>query len=134
MRPPMKKPASAAMAITRWRKMASGRSGSAARICTRTNSARIASATRTSPPTAGDGHGHRDDRARPEPLERAERHQRNHALREAAQRRADDEDRAAREENRLAAVQVGQLAVDRDGGGGGEQVDGEDPAIQGEPA
>ena len=62
-----------------------------------------------------------------EPLHRAERDQLAHVLREAAERRADEEDHDRRLQHELAAVEVAELAVERAGDGRREQVGGHDP-------
>ena len=57
----------------------------------------------------------RDQPARADALQRAERDQLRHGLREPAQRGADQEDRDRDDEQPPAAVEVAELAVQRDG-------------------
>ena len=71
----------------------------------------------------------RKERPRPEALDAAEQDQHRHVLRQPGQGRADQEDDHADHQQRLAAVEVGQLAVERDGDGRGQQVDREDPVV-----
>ena len=68
---------------------------------------------------ADDGEGQRQHPARPQPLHGAEEDQLLHAARLGAQHRADQEQHHRDDVNQLAPVQVGELAVDRDGGGRG---------------
>ncbi len=87
-----------------------------------------------------DGKGHRGQRGGPEPLQAPEDDQLHHAAAEevaeprltghAAQGRADQKDDDAEQENRLAAVDVRELAVDRHHGGAGQQVSGGDPRVK----
>ena len=53
-----------------------------------------------------------------------------HLLRQPGQQRADHEDADAEQEDRPAAEQVGQLAVERAADGGGQQVGGERPRVE----
>ncbi len=73
--------------------------------------------------------GERDDHqaARTEPLQRAESDQLRHRLREAAERRPDEEDHDRRLQHAFAPVEVAELAVERAGDRGGEQVRRHDP-------
>src|SRR5579885_2013266 len=59
----------------------------------------------------------RDDRAGPQSLERAEGDQRHHIPGDAAKRRADQKQRGACAEYALAAVEVGEPAIDRNSDG-----------------
>ena len=83
---------------------------------------------------ADDGVGHRLHGAGTDALQRAEGDQRQHALREAAQRRAHQEHARAHEENALAAVEIGQPPVDRDAHRLRQQIGGEHPAEEMEVA
>ena len=74
------------------------------------------------------------DRARAEPLHEAERDQRGHRPGEPAQRRCDEEDRDPDDEQPLPAERVRELSVDRDADGLHEQVRGEHPAVERQPA
>src|SRR6185295_10734890 len=80
----------------------------------------------------GDGLGHHAARA--EPLDGAEDHQLHERARGAGERRAGEEERHRHLVGALAAVEVGELAEERHRGGGGQQVDGEDPTVAGNPA
>jgi hypothetical protein len=73
-------------------------------------------------------------RARAQALQAAEHDQRVHAPGQRAGRRAGQEDQGAADQHRLAAQQVGQLAVDGDGHGLRQHVDREHPAHQGQAA
>jgi len=68
-------------------------------------------------------------RAGAEALQRPEGDQRADSLGEPAGHRADEKQRDPAQQHRLAAVQVGELAVERDGDRGGQQVRGEDPRV-----
>src|SRR6185295_10382271 len=83
---------------------------------------------------ADDGDGHRHHAARAETLDGAEDHQLHERAREAGERRDDEEERHRHLVGALAAVEVGELAEKRHRGGGGQQVDGEDPTVAGNPA
>ena len=78
---------------------------------------------------ADDRERDREERAGAEALDAAEQHELPHLLAQAGQRRADEEQRDAADQDRLAAVQVGELAVDRHGHGRGEQVDRDRPRV-----
>ena len=85
------------------------------------------SPTTASVTLADDGERDDDQAARAEPLQRAERDQLHHALREAAQRRADEENHDGRLQDELAAVEVAKLPVERTGNGRSQQVGRHDP-------
>ena len=72
---------------------------------------------------------HRADHqpAGPEALQRAERDELGHGLRQAGQRRTDQEDDDRDDEESLPPVHVAELAVERRGDGGRENVGGHDP-------
>ena len=71
-----------------------------------------------------------EQRARAEPLHGARGEQHLEAGRRAARRRAGEEDHHADQEHRLAAVDVGQLARDRDHHRRRDHVRRHDPAVQ----
>ncbi len=79
-----------------------------------------------------DGQRQREQPARAEPLERTERGEHVHRRGETAQRRPNDEDHDRDEEERLAAVDVRQLAVKRGGDGRGDQERRGDPGLDAE--
>ena len=79
---------------------------------------------------ADDGEADGEQRSGAESLDAPEDDQLGHVLAQARQRRADQEDRDADHQHRLAAVQVGQLAVERHRDRGGEQVDRDRPGQQ----
>ena len=79
---------------------------------------------------ADDREADREQRARAEALDAPEDDQLGHVLAEARQRRADQEDRDADHQHRLAAVEVGQLAVERHRDRRCEQVDRDRPGQQ----
>ena len=81
-----------------------------------------------------DRHRERHQPAGAEALEAAEGDQLAEALREPAQRRAEQEDRDRGLEQALAAVQVGRTTPQRDRDGGGQQVGGDDPGEPVDPA
>ncbi len=81
---------------------------------------------------ADDRHPDRLDRAGAKPLDQPERDQSRHAPREPTQYRADHEQPDAEQHDRLAAAQVGELAVDRDRDCLRKQVDREQPRELGE--
>ena len=83
---------------------------------------------------AGDGDRHRLDRAGAEALQGTEGDERRHAPRQAAQDGTQQKDPDAEQHERLSADRVGELRVDRDRHGLGEQVDREQPGERGEPA
>ncbi len=68
------------------------------------------------------------DRARADALHRAKQDQRQHVPGAGRQRRTEEEDGHAEDQDRFAAVEVGELAVDRDGHRLRQQVDREHPA------
>ena len=68
-----------------------------------------------------------DQAAAAEPLERAEGDQLGHVLADPAEGRADQEEHDRALEERLSPVLVAELAVERPGHGGGEQVSGHHP-------
>ena len=72
--------------------------------------------------------------ARAETLQRAERDQLGHVLRDPAERRADQEDDDRDLQRRLAAVEVAELPVERAGDRRREQIRGHDPREVLEPA
>ena len=84
-------------------------------------SPRIVSASENSPPA-------------PMPLQRAERGELVHRLGERARHRADDEDRDRGEEERLAAVDVGELAVQRRRDRARDEERRGGPGLLGQPA
>jgi hypothetical protein len=63
----------------------------------------------------------------PESLDRAEADQLGHVLADPAERRADQEDHDRALQEHLAAVEVPELAVERPGDRGCEQIPGHDP-------
>ena len=83
---------------------------------------------------ADDGRGNRLDRAGTGTLQRAEENQRPHPPSKATQQRSHEKQAGAGEEHRLAAIEIGQSAVDRDRHRLGQQKGGERPAEQGKPA
>ena len=70
----------------------------------------------------------------PDALHSAERDELEHALRQAGQERAEQEDQDRGEEHRAAPVDVAQLAVERRADGGAQQVGGDHPRVVVEPA
>ena len=78
---------------------------------------------------ADDRERDREQRACADALDAAEQDQHAHVLTEAGQRGADQEDDDADHVDRLAAVEVGQLAPERDADRAGEQVDGDRPDV-----
>ena len=83
---------------------------------------------------ADDGERRHHQAAGAEALQRAERDQLAHVLREAAEHRADEEDHDRRLQDLLAAVEVAELPVERAGDRRGEQVGGDDPRQVLDPA
>ena len=79
---------------------------------------------------ADDRQRHREQAAGADALDRAERGQLVHRPGQAAERGADDEDRDGEQEERLAAVDVGQLAVQRGGDRRGDEERGGGPGLQ----
>ena len=75
------------------------------------------------------GHRYRHDAARADALEGAEQNELVHGLGHAAQGRSQGEDRQAAQEDRLAADQVRQLAVDGDQYRRGQHVGGSNPGV-----
>ena len=71
----------------------------------------------------------REQRTGANALDASEQDQHPHVLAEAGQRRADQEDDDADHEDRLAPVDVGQLAPERDADGAGQQVDRDRPDV-----
>ena len=69
-----------------------------------------------------DGLRQRDQPAAAEPLDEARQHEQPERRRERAGDRADDEDDDAREQRHPPPMDVGELAVERRHGGGGEQI------------
>jgi hypothetical protein len=69
----------------------------------------------------------REEASGADALDRAEDDELHHVLRQPAERRADQEDRDRDEEERLPAVDVAELAVERHGHRRAEHVGGEDP-------
>jgi hypothetical protein len=57
-----------------------------------------------------------------------------HVLRQAAERRSDEEDHDRDDEERLSAVSVAELPVQRHRHGRAEHVGGEDPGVLRDPA
>ena len=78
---------------------------------------------------ADDRERDREQRACADALDASEQDQHAHVLTEAGQRGADQEDDDADHVDRLAAVEVGQLAPERDADRAGEQVDGDRPDV-----
>ena len=74
-----------------------------------------------------DRHRHDEQTAAAEPLDRSERDQLRHALRQPAQRRADQEEHERELEDALAAVEVAELPVQRPDHRRREQIRGHDP-------
>jgi hypothetical protein len=74
-------------------------------------------------------HGERgdDQAAGPEALKRAARDQLGHVLGQAAQNRAGEEDQDRALQDRLAPVEVAELAVQRPGDGRAQQIGGDHP-------
>jgi len=70
------------------------------------------------------------DGPRADALDPPEEDQLPHLLAEARQHRADEEEDDSEREQGLAAVEVGELAVDRDGHGAREEEDRDDPGVQ----
>jgi hypothetical protein len=83
---------------------------------------------------ADDGAGDRLDGAGADPLHRAKHHQHDHAAGETAQCRADQKNAGADKKDALAAVEVGEPAVDRHGHRHRQQIGREHPAEKAEPA
>ena len=80
---------------------------------TRAEQALVAAAVARRDEVADDGHRDDEQAAAAEPLDRAERDQLRHALRQPAQRRADEEEHERELEDALAAVEVAELPVQR---------------------
>ena len=76
------------------------------------------------------GQGNREERTGAEPLDAAEDDQLLDVLRETRKHGADQKEAHPGKEERLAAVHVGELSVDRHRDGAREQVDGDDPGVQ----
>ena len=74
--------------------------------------------------------GNREERTGAEPLDAAEDDQLLDVLRETSEHRADEKEAHAGKEERLAAVHVGELAVDRHRDGAGKQVDRDHPGVE----
>ncbi len=83
---------------------------------------------------ADDGGGDRHDGAGAQPLQQTEADQPIHVGGEAAQHRAQQEQRSAEEEHPLAAVEIRQAAVNGDGDRLRQQIDREHPPQQREAA
>ena len=81
-----------------------------------------------------DGCGDRNDGAGAQALQRAKSDERNHVPGKPAERRAHQEQGGARAEHALAAVEVREPAIDRDGDRLREQIDREYPAEELEAA
>ena len=79
---------------------------------------------------ADDGERDREDRAGAEALDAAEQDELPHLLAQAAQQRAGEEEADADHHHRPPPEQVGELAVDRPGHRGGQQVDGDHPHVE----
>ena len=79
---------------------------------------------------ADDGQRDREQRAGADALQATEDDQLLHGLAQARQGGADQEHGDPEHQQRLAAEQVGQLAVEGDGDRGREQVDRDDPRVQ----
>ena len=62
---------------------------------------------------AYDGHRHHEQTSAAQPLDRSERDQLRHALRQPAQHRADQEEHESELEDALAAVEIAELPVQR---------------------
>jgi hypothetical protein len=77
-----------------------------------------------------DGQGDGEKGARADPLDAAEQDQLPHCLAQPGERRPGQEYHDAEDEHRLAAVVVGELAVERDGDGRREEVDRDNPGVQ----
>ena len=69
-----------------------------------------------------------------EPLQGAEADQLRHRLREAAERRSDQEDHDRGLQHTFAAVEVAELPVERPGDGRGEEIGGDHPREVGDSA
>ena len=78
---------------------------------------------------ADDRERDREQCAGADALDAPEEDEHPHVLAEAGQGRADQEDHDADHEDRLAAVDVGQLAPERDADRAGQQVDGDRPDV-----
>ena len=76
-----------------------------------------------------DRKGDREERTGADALDASEEDEHAHVLAQAGQGRADQEDHDADHEDRLAAVDVGQLAPERDADRAGQQVDGDGPDV-----
>src|SRR5215213_7281276 len=74
-----------------------------------------------------------EDHAGPEPLQTPEQDQLGHPPRSPAERAGGKKDGHPRDDEPLPAVDVPELADDRDHGGGSEQVRGRDPSVVLEP-
>src|ERR671920_1745414 len=74
-----------------------------------------------------------EDHARPEPLQTPEEDQLRHPPRGAAERAANQEDRHSRDDEPLPAVDVPELADDRDHGRRSEKIRRRDPGVVLEP-
>src|SRR5436309_1712068 len=109
------KPTALVTVKMRLRKSSSGRIGSVALASTSGKSARS-----TTPATIISTIG-------AESLQRTKRDQLRHVLRDAAERRADEEDHDRDLQQLLAAVQIAELAVERSRHRRGEQIGGDDP-------
>ena len=74
--------------------------------------------------------GDREEGAGSEALDAAEQDQLPHLLAQAGQHRPDEEQRDADHQHRSPSVEVGELAVERDGDRARQQVDRDDPCVQ----
>ena len=83
---------------------------------------------------ADHGEGHDDQTARSQALHGPKADQLGHVLAEAAERGADQEDHDRGLEHELAAVEIAELAVERAGDRGAEQIRGDDPREVGDAA
>ena len=89
--------------------------------------AQIAAALARGDDVGDDGHGQRHHAARAQALEGPEGDQLAHVLGQTTQGRAGQKGHDRGQEDRLATIEVADLAPDRRGGGGGEQVSGDHP-------
>ena len=87
----------------------------------------VAAPVARSDEVAYDGHRHHEQTAATEPLDRSERDQLRHALRQPAQGRADQEEHERELKDALASVKIAELPVQRPDHRRREQVRGHDP-------
>jgi hypothetical protein len=80
---------------------------------------------------ADDGEGGGEKPSRPHPLEPAGQDELRHRVGEGARRSPQEEEDDRDEQDEAPAVEVGQAAVEGHGDGRGEEIDREDPGVEG---